>query len=181
MSSSVVVGKLETPLGAFGAAVTPSGLGRLTFPSEPFSNCEAWTRRWLPGARVAHDPPALTALSEQLTAYLEGSLRVFSVPLDLRGTSFQLEVWQALLEVGYGETCSYACVAARIGRPAAVRAVGMANGSNPVPIFVPCHRVIGRDGTLTGYGGGLDLKERLLRLEGAPIAPLSSPQQRRLW
>ena len=105
--------------------------------------------------------------AEELRAYFGGNLRVFSVPLDLQGTEFQLGVWNYLLRIPYGETRSYAQVAEAIGRPKAVRAVGAANGSNPVSIIVPCHRVIGSSGKLTGYGGGLPMKKRLLELEGA--------------
>lgn len=113
-------------------------------------------------------------LSAQLTAYFEGSLHRFSVPLDLRGTPFQLEVWQALQAIPYGEVRSYGDIARAIGRPRAVRAVGMANHDNPVPIIVPCHRVIGSNRTLTGYGGGLELKERLLQLEGVLLGMRSA-------
>jgi methylated-DNA-[protein]-cysteine S-methyltransferase len=105
--------------------------------------------------------------ADELLAYFAGILRVFSVPLDMQGTDFQLSVWNQLLKIPYGETRSYAHVAEAVGRPKAVRAVGAANGSNPVAIVVPCHRVIGSSGKLTGYGGGLPLKKRLLELEGA--------------
>jgi O-6-methylguanine DNA methyltransferase len=101
-----------------------------------------------------------------LRAYLEGRLTGFTVSVDLRGTPFQTRVWRALGEIPYGRTRSYAEVAAAIGRPRAVRAVGAANGANPVPIVVPCHRVIGAGGGLTGYGGGLAMKRWLLVLEG---------------
>lgn len=105
--------------------------------------------------------------AEELRAYFAGSLREFRVPLDMEGTSFQLSVWNHLLKIPYGETRSYTQVAEAVGRPKAVRAVGAANGSNPVAIIVPCHRVIGSNGKLTGYGGGLPMKKRLLELEGA--------------
>ena len=111
------------------------------------------------------DSKRLVDLAEQLSASFERALREFTLPLDLRGTPFQLQVWRALLDIRYGEVRSYATVAAAIGRPRAVRAVGAANGANPIPIIVPCHRVIGSHGALTGYGGGLGLKEQLLRLE----------------
>lgn len=176
-TGTVVVGEIGTPLGAFGAAFGPGGLGRLTYPTEPLSACGAWARRREPGATVVHDPAALDELAAQLTAYLEGGLREFSVPLDMRGTPFQLRVWSALREIPYGEARSYSDIAAAIGSPGAVRAVGLANGSNLIPIVVPCHRVIGRNGTLTGYGGGLELKERLLRLEGfSPTQSRSAAQ-----
>src|SRR6266853_2984955 len=103
----------------------------------------------------------------QLEAYFRGELRSFTCELDLIGTQFQKDCWQALLRIPYGETCSYADIARAIGRPNAFRAVGQANHDNPLAIIVPCHRVLGANGTLTGYGGGLSTKEKLLRLEGA--------------
>lgn len=109
-------------------------------------------------------------VAAQLDEYLAGDRTEFELDLDARGTEFQRSVWAALLEIPYGRTESYGEVARRIGRPAAVRAVGLANGRNPIPIVVPCHRVIGADGSLTGYGGGIDLKRRLLALEGVLLA-----------
>ena len=103
----------------------------------------------------------------QLRAYFDRELRRFDLPLDLQGTSFQLRVWSQLHTIPFGETRSYLDIASAIGSPAAVRAVGAANGANPVAIIVPCHRVIGSNGKLVGYGGGLPLKKRLLELEGA--------------
>jgi methylated-DNA-[protein]-cysteine S-methyltransferase len=109
----------------------------------------------------------LLEAANELRAYFAGKLRIFHVPLDIQGTDFQKSVWTQLGKIPYGETRSYAQIAEVIGRPKAVRAVGAANGSNPVAIIVPCHRVIGSSGKLTGYGGGLPLKKRLLELEGA--------------
>lgn len=109
---------------------------------------------------------AFDGLRRQLDEYFAGRRRRFDASLAPRGTTFQQAVWQALCEIPYGETESYADVAARIGRPKAVRAVGAANGANPIAILIPCHRVVGRDGSLTGYAGGLDQKGTLLRLEG---------------
>jgi O-6-methylguanine DNA methyltransferase len=106
----------------------------------------------------------------QLNEYFAGRRREFTFPLDLRGTSFQLQCWRALLEIPYGETRTYADLARVVGRPKAYRAVGMANNRNPIAIVVPCHRVIASDGTLCGYGGGLDVKRKLLELEGALLA-----------
>jgi O-6-methylguanine DNA methyltransferase len=110
---------------------------------------------------------AIRETASQLRAYFGGSLRNFDLPLDLRGTPFQLKVWRALDGIPYGETRSYLQIAVSIGAERAVRAVGAANGANPIPIVVPCHRVIGSGGKLVGYGGGLPLKKRLLTLEGA--------------
>jgi len=113
------------------------------------------------------DPARLAPARTQLGEYFAGTRRSFDLPLDLAGTPFQQSVWQALCAIPYGQTISYGELARRIGKPAAVRAVGLANGRNPVSIIVPCHRVIGADGSLTGYGGGLPNKRILLALEGA--------------
>lgn len=164
---AIVLGIADTPMGEFGAVFTADGLACLAFPSHSLDGCVAWAETREPAAEVITRHACLDALSAQLTAYFKGTLRDFTVSLDLRGTHFQLDVWQALQEIPYGEVRSYGDIAHAIGRPRAVRAVGLANHANPVPIIVPCHRVIGSTGHLTGYGGGLDLKERLLLLEGA--------------
>ncbi len=123
-----------------------------------------------PGAEVLGRPadpasePFATA-ADQLAAYFEGRLTQFSLPLAARGTPFQRRVWTGLREIPYGETWSYGQLAGKVGNPAAARAVGLANGRNPIAIVIPCHRVIGSDGSLTGYGGGLDRKRYLLDLE----------------
>ena len=120
------------------------------------------------GAMVEQpDHPVLVATEHQLGAYFAGTLKTFSVPLDFRGTAFQKSVWAALLTIPFGETRSYAEIARQIGRPTAFRAVGAANGRNPISIIAPCHRVIGSDGSLTGFGGGLAAKEHLLGMENA--------------
>ncbi len=110
----------------------------------------------------------------ELKEYFAGTRRKFDFPLDLRGTEFQLDCWQALLAIPYGETRTYADIARAVGRPQGFRAVGMANNRNPVAIVVPCHRVIASDGTLCGYGGGLDIKRKLLELEGALSGTLAA-------
>ena len=109
--------------------------------------------------------PVLELAARQLAEYFAGERRVFTVPLSPAGTPFQKRVWEALPSIPYGETSTYGAVAQRIGNPNACRAVGMANNRNPLPIFIPCHRVVGRDGSLTGYAGGLDRKQFLLDLE----------------
>jgi O-6-methylguanine DNA methyltransferase len=123
------------------------------------------------GGRYGIHPIATEAV-RQLRAYFAGQLRRFDLPLDMQGTEFQLRVWRELERIPYGETRSYQQIAEAIGAPRAVRAVGAANGANPIPIVVPCHRVIGASGKLVGYGGGLPLKKRLLQLEGALALPL---------
>jgi methylated-DNA-[protein]-cysteine S-methyltransferase len=124
-------------------------------------------------ARHAASPvPLLTEAVRQLEAYFRGELREFRFPLDPAGTDFQKRVWRQLLTIPYGQTRSYSQIAEAIGKPQAVRAVGAANGANPIAIVVPCHRVIGASGKLVGYGGGLPLKKRLLELEGVVSATL---------
>ena len=108
----------------------------------------------------------MARVADQLTEYFSGKRQTFELELAPRGTPFQLAVWNALLAIPYGDTISYAELARRIGKPAAVRAVGAANGANPIPVIIPCHRVIGSNGTLTGYGGGIERKQWLLALEG---------------
>ena len=117
------------------------------------------------------DDTPLAEARRQLEAYFEGELREFDLPLAPQGTGFQLRVWEALRAIPYGETISYGELARRVGDPGAARAVGLANGRNPLPVIVPCHRVIGADGSLTGFGGGLDRKRALLELE-AGVASL---------
>ncbi|HEX5980442.1 MAG TPA: methylated-DNA--[protein]-cysteine S-methyltransferase [Thermoleophilaceae bacterium] len=137
-----------------------------------------------PGPGWRRDRAALRGPSEQLLAYFAGALREFDLPLAPRGTPFQHEVWSALREIPFGSTISYAELAAAVGRPHAARAVGAANGSNPIAVVIPCHRVIGASGALTGYGGGLGRKRLLLDLEagrrtwtliGADGRPYESP------
>jgi len=123
-----------------------------------------------PDARA--DREAFAPVIAQLDEYFAGERTAFDVPLDLRGSEFQRSVWAALLEIPYGETATYGQIADRVGRPGKARAVGRANGSNPVALIVPCHRVIGSDGTLTGYGGGMERKRLLLDLE-AGVIPIS--------
>ena len=112
------------------------------------------------------DDPYMFNIFNQLTEYFNRERKKFSVPLDIHGTEFQKKVWQQLMQIPYGATISYQMLAENIGNPKAVRAVGKANGSNPVSIIIPCHRVINSNGKLGGYSGGLDIKEKLLELEG---------------
>ncbi|PWM38741.1 MAG: cysteine methyltransferase [Clostridiales bacterium] len=142
-------------------------LGELTLAE----NGEALTRLsfggGLPQGAAREETPLLQKAHGQLTEYLAGERRRFELPLAPGGTPFEQAVWAQLLKIPYGETCTYGGIAARLGKPGASRAVGMANHRNPIGIIIPCHRVIGKDGSLTGYAGGLGIKERLLILEGA--------------
>ena len=118
-------------------------------------------------SETAERHPVIDLAIAELAAYFDGKETTFSTPLQMEGTEFQRAVWGELLKIPFGETRSYAQIASGIGKPAAVRAVGAANGKNPIGIIVPCHRVIGKDGSLTGYAGGVDMKLWLLRHEGA--------------
>jgi methylated-DNA-[protein]-cysteine S-methyltransferase len=154
-----------------------SPIGRLTLVSDGDGDDRALSAiLFEDDERLASSPPPgwspddrrFRDARRQLEEYFARRRTVFDLPLALRGTPFQVRVWRALLRIPYGATASYGDIAARIGRPGASRAVGGANHRNPIPIIVPCHRVIGSDGSLTGYGGGEARKRRLLALEGAP-------------
>ena len=148
---------LDTPIGELLLAGEEGALAMIGFPKG--------SMRREPEADWIFNEKPLAAACAQLSEYFAGTRKHFEIPLKLSGTEFQVSVLEALQEIPYGETTSYGTIAKRIGRPKAVRAVGAANGRNPLPIVVPCHRVIGSTGDLTGFGGGLDTKEALLRLE----------------
>lgn len=165
-STVLTVTRIPTPLGPMIAAAGEGALWLLEFTDRRKLPTQLRTLQERHGCvLVPGTDPALAAAAEELRAYFEGRLRTFSVPVRTPGTPFQEAVWRALRDVPYGETASYADLAARIGRPGASRAVGRANGDNRVSILLPCHRVVGADGRLTGYGGGLWRKQRLLDLE----------------
>jgi methylated-DNA-[protein]-cysteine S-methyltransferase len=146
-----------SPLGDILLARTDAGISHIVF--------QEGTTAMHPEPDWIHDSAAFDDITGQLEAYFAGELTDFDLPLAPEGTPFQLTVWQALQTIPYGETISYGELAQEIGRPTASRAVGAANGRNPLPIVIPCHRVIGQDGSLTGYGGGLRFKKALLSLE----------------
>ena len=148
---------LASPIGELRLVADVHGLRRVCFEHDRHPQaCDAGGMR---------DPARLQRARRQLEEYFAGTRRTFDLELHVVGTSFQLQVWKALRGIPYGETLSYAGLAERIGQPSACRAVGAANGRNPLPIIVPCHRVIGSNGTLVGFGGGLDVKRALLALE----------------
>lgn len=150
---------LETPVGRLTLVAGDRGLMAILWPEDDPRR----VRLDAPVEAPAH--PILVETGRQLADYFAGRRTRFTVPLDFRGTAFQISVWQALLTIPFGETRSYAAIARQIGRPSASRAVGAANGRNPISIIAPCHRVIGAAGALTGFAGGLAVKERLLALE----------------
>jgi len=145
-------------------ATRPSPVGPITIVASPTAvvAIHLGDGSPLPGSRGADDHPLLAAAAAQLGEYFAGRRRDFDLPLDGVGTAFQRDVWRALCGIPFGATCGYGELAARLGRPSAARAVGAANGKNPIAIVVPCHRVIGKDGTLTGYAGGMAIKQWLL-------------------
>lgn len=160
---------LETPIGPIVAAAVDEGIALAEFGDlARLEKQVPLLRRWFTGPVVAGDHPHLTTLDRELAAYFAGTLREFTVPLVVRGTPFERAVWAALRGVPYGETRSYTDIAREIGKPAAIRAVGSANGRNRHVIVIPCHRVVNADGRLGGYGGGLWRKVRLLETESAP-------------
>jgi methylated-DNA-[protein]-cysteine S-methyltransferase len=144
----------QTPIGRIGIAEERQKITNLWLPGEPG-----------PEHVEENETPVLAEAFQQLSQYLNGERKEFTVPLAPSGTPFQMKVWDCLRTIPYGQTRSYGKVASLIGSPKAARAVGMANNRNPIAVFVPCHRVIGSNGKLVGYAGGLDLKERLLEIE----------------
>jgi methylated-DNA-[protein]-cysteine S-methyltransferase len=168
---------IESPIGELLLVGDGYSLHRLSMQDgrHPTAINPGWERRGEPFGDVG----------DQLSEYFDGARRAFDVPLELTGNQFELRVWQALCEIPYGETFSYGQLAATVGQPTAARAVGLANARNPIALIVPCHRVIGADGTLTGYGGGLERKRFLLDLEagvlplvatGTGAGPISEPR-----
>ncbi|MDO9145293.1 methylated-DNA--[protein]-cysteine S-methyltransferase [Rhodoferax sp.] len=151
----------DSPLGLIRVAASPQGVCGVWFEGQRH---QPDASRW----PTVEDHPLLQQATVQLTQYFAGQRRQFDLPLDLSaGTPFQQTVWQALQSLPFGTSCSYGALSAQLGRPSAVRAVSSAVGRNPVSIVVPCHRVLGANGALTGYAGGLDRKAALLKLEGA--------------
>lgn len=146
-------------------AASDKGLSYVGSQQKPFDEMRDWVSRHYPGSILVQDDARMETYVMELSEYLEGTRQSFSIPFDYKGTPFQHDVWKALCEIPYGQTWSYSDIATHIQKPSAVRAVGTAIGANPMLIIVPCHRVIGKNGTLTGYRGGLDMKLKLLQLE----------------
>jgi len=154
---TLAFGYLECPIGPLLIAGDEAGLHAISFPRGKHAAD--------PRGEWRRDDAFFKEAFAQLTSYFEGEVTRFDLPLHFAGTTFQETVWQALIDIPFGETMSYGALAATIGQPTASRAVGAANGANPLPILAPCHRVIGADRSLTGFGGGLDIKMFLLDLE----------------
>lgn len=168
----VMTTRLATPLGPLLAGAMPAGLCLLEFTDEGRLDLQLRRlRQYLPAPLEPGDSPFFAPLRQELAEYFAGRRREFSLPLLLLGTPFQCCVWAGLQAIPYGATRSYQAQAAALGQPQAVRAVAAANGANRIAILIPCHRVIGKDGKLTGYGGGLWRKEYLLHLEAGRSQP----------
>jgi len=167
MSEQVAIGSLDTPIGTLWMACSEQGVCRLVFPGE---RAQAMIERWLAVHQPTHGLTAAKTLLKrtgtELGEYFAGTRHAFTLPLDLQGSAFHQRVWRALTQIPYGHTISYGKLAHGLDAPKAARAVGAACGANPVPIIAPCHRVLGSDGALHGFGGGLPVKAWLLRHEG---------------
>ena len=169
MREYLATSELESPIGRLRLAVTRKGLVRLALPREGGKGFRGWLARALPDAEAVDWLPHVDKVRQELEEYFTGRRTEFGVPLDLRGTEFQVRVWRALAKIPFGELRSYAEVARAVRRPRAVRAVGSANGANPIPVILPCHRVVRSDGALGGYSAGLETKRRLLAFERAKL------------
>lgn len=146
-------------------AATAKGLCFIGSNHQSVNELVRWANKSFPGSTLLENDDVLIPYKAELMQYLQGVRKQFTIPFDYNGTAFQLDVWKALCEIPYGKTLTYSEIAHHIQRPSAVRAVGTAIGANPILITVPCHRVIGKNGALTGYRGGLEMKTKLLQLE----------------
>ncbi len=164
---------LDTPIGEILVAGSARGICRVSFSPELSGDWLDWFDRHCSSRPKTGFQPLLKRAARQLSAYFLLRRKVFDLPLDLRGTPFQVRIWKNLAKVPYGSTVSYGGLARQVEKPGAAQAVGAAMGKNPLPIIIPCHRVIGSDGSLVGFGGGLGTKARLLRLEGVQVPPLA--------
>jgi methylated-DNA-[protein]-cysteine S-methyltransferase len=156
-------------------AATAKGLCYVGSHNNPLSEVTDWARTRFPRSTLIHDDAKLQPYVTELIEYLQGERKSFTIPFDFNGTPFQVAVWHALCDIPYGQTKSYSDIANHIQNPSSVRAVGAAIGANPILITVPCHRVIGKNGTLTGYRGGLEMKTTLLQLERHVASHEGSP------
>jgi AraC family transcriptional regulator of adaptative response/methylated-DNA-[protein]-cysteine methyltransferase len=159
---------ISTTLGPLGIALAPKGLCAIQLKGEMPTMKRDLERRF-PGAELVRDDEGMASAAAVVRGWIDGSEPVAPPPLDLRGTPFQRRVWRAIARIPRGQTISYAELARQAGNPRAIRAAAQACGANPVPLLVPCHRVIAKDGSLGGFGGGLDMKRKLLAREGMDI------------
>jgi methylated-DNA-[protein]-cysteine S-methyltransferase len=167
MNTDIVYAWADSPVGPVWVATTGAGICAVGLGAGQPEDLFAWLSRYVAPEPPREDPDSLALALTQLREYFSRIRREFDLVLDVRGTTFQRAVWAEINHIPYGATTTYGQIAQRVGRPGAARAVGAAVGANPLPILIPCHRVIGAGGSLTGYGGGLEVKAALLKLEGA--------------
>ncbi len=170
MKEVLCTSRFDSPIGVLRIVSSHKGLVYIELPVANGRGFEGWRSIHAKDAEVVEGRTAHEDVIDQLLDFLSGNRRDFAVGLDLRATEFQLSVYKTVSEIGYGETCSYSEVAQAIDKPRAVRAVGAANGANPIPLIIPCHRVIAQGGALQGYAGGLDMKAKLLAMESPLLA-----------
>ncbi|MFW6115465.1 MAG: methylated-DNA--[protein]-cysteine S-methyltransferase [Chloroflexota bacterium] len=163
----VVYARLDSPVGRVWVAATEMGVCKISLGSEHSGAFLTWLSQHIGPGQAYEDAELMTVAMAQLEEYFSGTRRAFDLPLDVHGTTFQRAVWSQVSRIPYGATASYGDIAQLVGKPKASRAVGAALGANPLPIVVPCHRVIGSDGSLVGFGAGLETKETLLQMEDA--------------
>jgi O-6-methylguanine DNA methyltransferase len=166
MDGGIIYARMDSPVGAIWIASTSAGVCTIGIGAGQPERFLAWLSRRIDPKAPREEPEALDRTLTQLREYFSGIRRAFDLSLDVRGTAFQRAVWNEIARIPYGATTTYGEIARCIGKPKATRAVGAANGANPLPIIIPCHRVLGANGSLTGFGGGLEMKAALLRLEG---------------
>ncbi|MBS3783426.1 MAG: methylated-DNA--[protein]-cysteine S-methyltransferase [Anaerolineae bacterium] len=166
MIDEIAYARLESQIGTVWVASTEAGLCKVSLGGRSGAFF-SWLSQHMGSLEPQEEPEAMAFAVSQLREYFSGSRQAFDLPLDVRGTAFQRSVWSQVVRIPYGTTATYGDIAQLVGKPKASRAVGGAVGANPLPIVIPCHRVIGAEGILTGFGAGLDTKEMLLRLEGA--------------
>jgi O-6-methylguanine DNA methyltransferase len=176
---TIYTARFTSPIGRLTVASSDKGLAYLELPHANGRGFRGWLKTHAPDVRVSERRTPNDEAIDQIRAYLDGERRAFELDLDLRATAFQKSVYKHVAQIGYGETLSYSEIAEALGRPRAVRAVGAANGANPIPLVIPCHRVIARGGALQGYAGGVELKARLLAMEHALPEPVA--EQARLF
>lgn len=165
MSSTLYTARFDSPIGRLTVTSSDRGLCYVGLPRASGRGLGGWQKRHAPESRLVEGYEPNRDVIAQLTEFLAGKREDFDLALDLRATDFQLAVYEVVAQIPYGESLSYAAVAEKIDRPAAVRAVGAANGANPIPLVIPCHRVVAKSGQLQGYAGGLDMKAKLLAME----------------
>jgi O-6-methylguanine DNA methyltransferase len=173
---------VPTPIGRVRVAATDTGVVRIELPgADPEARMNAWLAAHFPHATCRRGmSPLLRRATQQIESYFTSGLRTFSLPLELAGTPFQIAVWKHVYDIPFGATRSYGAIARSMGNPKAVRAVGAAQGANPIPIVIPCHRVVGSTGALIGYGGGLPTKRWLLEHERSRTGATSAPASNQL-